>query len=162
MMKFVFAASAALAALASAAALADDAQQLSAMDTDKNGSVSRDEMTAYASSVFAKLDTNGDETVSFEEMKADAEADRKQLREQTGRRRGPRAEQLKARMDDALKSSFDSLDKDDNGSLSLKEHLAAYEPSFNKADANKDDIVDADEMRAMVTERLDARRGRRQ
>jgi len=159
----VLAAAVAAAGGLHAASFAEDAnepRQLGVMDADKDGTVTRAELTAYSNAAFDDVDANDDGAVSLAEMKADAKGALDETLERRGAAGAPRRErlaaQLAARAEAAAAASFETLDADKSGSVSPAEYLAGYEPAFEKADANDDDAVDAGEMRAHLKAQREA------
>lgn len=127
---------------------------MKAADADKDGNLTRAELSAHLDERFAKLDKNGDGSITKEERK-EARADRKAAR-------------------------FAKLDTDGNGSLSLEEFQAQSEKHHGKRgkkggdyqgghkkgagkhhgrrgnfDANKDGVIDKAEFQARAFKRFD-------
>ncbi|WP_407492770.1 EF-hand domain-containing protein [Pseudooceanicola sp. MF1-13] len=108
------------------------------MDTNGDGQITQEELTASAAARFAEADTNGDGSLSVEEMVARMQA-RAEERQDDRLQRG--AERMMNRMDqndDGVLSAdemrprnadrmFARLDADDNGSISEEELSQARE-----------------------------------
>jgi Ca2+-binding EF-hand superfamily protein len=98
---------------------------LSKYDTDKDKTLSLDEVKAAAAAHFDKLNKDGDSTLETNEVKGVL---------------GPKA--------------FKAADTDHDGSLSKDEFLALVEKLFNKADANHDGTLDATELKSNTAKTL--------
>lgn len=105
---------------------------LAALDANKDGKVSKDEMTAYRAAQTASVDANGDGKLSVDELAA---------------------MHLK-KMTDAAKAMaqtmVDRLDTDGDGMLSAAEMLGQPMPTdmFDRLDTNKDGFIDQAELDA--------------
>lgn len=97
-------------------------ERLKAADTDGNGMLSRQEAAALPriAERFDDIDTNKDNQVSFEELRAYHQA-----------HRGGR-----------------STDANGDGKISRDEFLARAAARFDRLDANKDGVLTAEEMKA--------------
>jgi Ca2+-binding EF-hand superfamily protein len=101
--------------------------QLPRADQNRDGSVTRAEFLAYRATQFARFDRNRDGVLS--------NADRP-----------PRQVERMAGLDiDALYAAFD-LNRD--GQVTRAEFNSAPTPAFDVADANKNNVVDRDELAA--------------
>lgn len=131
-------AGAALAALVSSDAIAQPvvaaaATEFKAMDTNRDGKVSRDEHAAGARAAFQKMDGNHDGKVTASEMEAahraiaggDAAADSVSA-----------ADKIKA------------VDQDGDGVLTAAEHAGASRTMFDRMDADHDGLLTPGEMAA--------------
>ena len=98
---------------------------LSAIDTNKDGKLSAEEINAAEDARIAKLDANGDGEVTAEEFKAHREA-----------RRQERSQKRMAR-----------LDTNGDGVVSTDELKAQGHERMMKLDTNGDGTISADEMR---------------
>ena len=96
------------------------------LDTDRNGSVSHEELAAHKARRSEGLDANADGVVSFEEVQA--------------QRQRHREERARAR--------FARLDRDGDGEVSVAEFEARGERLFEKLDADGDGEVSREEFRA--------------
>ena len=125
-------------ALASTAAVAHDrsgqGQMFGHADTNKDGSVARDEFLAARAEQFARLDQNSDGVLD--------DADRP---ERAKERHGERATKMR-----------EQLDANADGKLSKEEFVNGPTPMFDKADADGNGVLDAKELEAARA----ARRGR--
>ena len=109
---------------------------MSSMDTDGNGTVEKSEFAAMMDKRFADTDTNND-GISMEEYQARIDADRA-ARET---RRAENAEERTAKRADRTKARFDSMDADNNGTISADEYKASGERMFDRMDRNDDGIL---------------------
>ena len=102
-------------------------ERLKAADTNADGLISKSEAAALPrlAERFDRIDANRDGQVSFEELKA-ARASH----------RGGHGKMLK------------SLDTDGDGKVSKAEAVAAAAARFDRADANKDGFITAEEMKS--------------
>jgi Ca2+-binding EF-hand superfamily protein len=104
---------------------------LQRFDTNGDGPISKEEMTAARQRLFKKLDRNGDGVVDNKEI----EAARKTIRN--------RAEVAQAR----LANRWRGMDKDGDGKVS-EEEFSSDMPLFDLADRNGDGKLSADEIAA--------------
>lgn len=128
-------------------------------DANKDGVVTRDEVTARLSAAFARVDADGDGKIS--------PAEREAVREVLGGPgmdgpppppRGPEGRPaLRERMAGRMAAR---MDKDGDGMISLDEQKARALARFDRADTNKDGKIDAAERKAMH-DRMVAMRDRR-
>lgn len=95
-----------------------------AMDTNHDGALDKSEAKGRLAKAFDEIDSNKDGKLTKDEIKAGWQA----------RRAGKQADRL-AR-----------LDTDKDGKLSWAEAEAAAKARFDKADVNKDGVLDATEM----------------
>ena len=122
-------------------------QRFAAVDTNKDGSISKDEITAAQTkslqqaqamesqrieAEFKKLDTNNDNQLSLSEFKAAA----------PGVRAAETPDQVIA-----------ALDTNKDGKISAAEYRAPKVANFDKADANHDGILTAQEVAAATRRR---------
>jgi hypothetical protein len=101
------------------------------LDTNGDGKVTLDEITAEEGRLFGAADVNGDGALSSEEF----------------RRRGMLFMQLRAF------TLFDLLDANGDGKLTKEEIAAPSARWFARYDTNKDGVLDADELRQMMPQR---------
>jgi Ca2+-binding EF-hand superfamily protein len=101
-------------------------ERLKAADTDGNGMLSRQEAAALPriAERFNAIDANGDNQITFEELRAYHQAQR-------GKHAGGK-----------------SADANGDGKVSRDEFLARAAARFDSLDANKDGVLTADEMKA--------------
>jgi Ca2+-binding EF-hand superfamily protein len=100
-------------------------------DTNKDGSIDRAEFDAQGAERFKAIDANGDGSITSDEMKAFHEARRAKF------------EAAKGDMGGKFLKRFD---KDNDGKISAAEWPTEGRLTFEKADANSDGFVTADEM----------------
>ena len=122
---------AALALTASAAA----AQGGMRADINRDGSLSRAEVTAQAAQRFARMDTNRDGTVTADERRGMRQA----RMERRGERRGQRAE----RMNERLPRLFARVDVNRDGSVTRAELATALARTGGRNDARRDRRLNA-------------------
>lgn len=132
--------------MATSAAFAADAvndhvaTMIKAMDTNKDGMVSKDEFLAYEKTQFEAMDTNHDGQVTVAEMDA------------------ARMAKLKIKTAIALipasATIIKPMDSNNDGMVSAEEHATAAEKDFNTMDANHDGQLSADEMRIGFDSRI--------
>lgn len=101
------------------------------LDKDENGAVTVEEMTVRVTEMFEKMDTDKSGAVSKEE----AQAFHHQKRDEMKNRHGARMLKI--------------LDDDDDGTVSKAEFAAASDKRFDAADSNNDGILSADELATM-------------
>lgn len=108
------------------------------MDTDGDGSVSRDEFLAHHKSRYAKMDTDGDGVISDEEKAAAKEA------------RKAKREEHRAKMKERRKQHHEKMmtryDANKDGKLDASEREAMASDHFAKMDKNGDGVLSADEL----------------
>ena len=110
---------------------------LTAMDTDRDGTVSKQEFTAYMEAQFDKADADHDGTLDRNEMK--------QLRKILGMTTAS-AQKTSTAPSSATKLSITALDKDNDGTVSKQEFRAYMESQFDKADADRDGTLNRNEL----------------
>mgnify|MGYP003663424176 CR=1 FL=1 len=107
---------------------AKSTERFSKLDEDGNGTISIEEMTVRKKVFFDKLDTDGNGSMSMEEAKAF----RHKMHENRKERHSARLLEL--------------LDADGNGMVSSDEFEAASAKRFEAADSNGDGVLSADEL----------------
>ncbi len=97
------------------------------MSADKNGdgAVSRDEFLASRAQTFARLDRNGDKTIS----KADL----------------PRLKKMQEKAGPRIDSLIQAFDANGDGRVSEDEFVSGPTPAFDAADADQDGFVTREE-----------------
>lgn len=106
---------------------------IAAMDTNKDGKVTKAEEEAFRAARFKEADTNGDGKLSADEMVA------------------MQIKQMQARLAEHAAKMIKRADTDADGMLSAAEMAARPGPEmmFDKIDANHDGAVTQDEVDAM-------------
>lgn len=102
------------------------------LDTNQDGALNKNEMTAASNERFIKMDMNGDGLLSQDEMQAHMS----QMRMNMGKR-------MKKRMNE----KFAAMDTNKDGSLSIEEFNAQVKVRHEKLDKNADNLVTKDEIR---------------
>jgi Ca2+-binding EF-hand superfamily protein len=120
-------------------------------DTNGDGSVTLEEVTAFQDARFAKADTNGDGKLDQAEMVAQAEAMQAEMLARM-------AERMKAEAPKRVAHMMIELDTDSDGLLSPEEAAAmgmgkGMETIFVKLDADGDGTVTLEEAQAFRPER---------
>ncbi len=120
----------------------DHEKMLAELDTNADGAISKEEISAHKAKHFAEMDTNKDGFVGEDEMIAaheqkQAERKRKGAGKMVGR-----------------------LDTDGDGKISAAEFSAHEMPGFDKIDTNKDGSLSAEE-RAAAKAAHEGKRGKR-
>ena len=129
----VIAATFALPALADEGGAVSSAQaEMDMMDTDHDGRVSEDEHAAGAKSMFARMDANGDGTVTASEMDSAQHAMKSAGDDSEGAMSA--AEKIRA------------IDTNGDGALSADEHEAGSRSMFQKMDSNHDGALTVEEI----------------
>lgn len=110
---------------------------LTAMDKDKDGTVSKEEFTAYMQAQFDKADPDNDGTLDRNELG--------QLQKILGL---PTASTQKTSSSTSSEPrlSMTALDKDNDGTVSKQEFIAYMQAKFDKADADHDGTLDRNEL----------------
>ena len=125
------------------------------MDTNKDGEISFEEMTAKSTERFSKLDKDGNGTVSFEEMtvekkeifdKLDKDGNGSISKEEAKAFHELKREMRKERHS---KRILEILDTDKDGTVSKEEFAASSDERFQKADENNDGVLSGDELQKM-------------
>jgi Ca2+-binding EF-hand superfamily protein len=115
---------------------------LSAMDTDHDGTVSKQEFLAYMAAQFDKADPDKDGTLDKNEME--------QLRQNLGI--APKQDSTNVSAQNASESSsgaklwVSAMDKDNDSTVSKQEFLSYMDAQFDKADPDNDKVLDKKEM----------------
>ncbi|HVU49353.1 MAG TPA: EF-hand domain-containing protein [Polyangia bacterium] len=120
------------ARLARSSAVDDDA--FAALDTNRDGYISRDEMTAAAEAGFARNDANGDGQLTADELSAARE--RVGVFGQSGGEIMSISEQLKR------------MDTNGDRSLSRDEYVSGSLKLFDEMDTNHDGLLSREELAA--------------
>jgi Ca2+-binding EF-hand superfamily protein len=115
---------------------------LSAMDTDKDGTVSKQEFLSYMAAQFEKADPDHDGTLDKNEME--------QLRQNLGiapkQDSTTAADQNTSANSAGAKLWMSAMDKDKEGTVSKQEFLSFMDAQFDKADPDNDKVLDKKEM----------------
>lgn len=136
------------------------AERFKRMDSDANGILSKDEFRAHMRAKkderkqkkFARMDTNGNGSVERDEFLAhkQAKAERKFTRmDKNGDGSVSKEEHASCKKGKHHKKRmFKRMDKDGDGQVSQSESLTAWSNWFKRIDANNDQVVTADEVKA--------------
>lgn len=115
------------------------------IDTNSDGQVTADELTAQAAARFAAADANNDGALTLDEMKAAAQEMHKDrmLKRLDANKDGTLSddEMAKAnegRMGKRMTKRFEKMDADNSGSITLEEMTARRDPSKMIAKLDKD------------------------
>ena len=135
------------------------------LDTNKDGEITFEEMTAKSSERFSKLDKDGNGSISVEEMtfrkkeffdKLDADGSgsisKEEARAFHEMKREERKERHSARM-------LEILDTDNDGTVTKEEFAAASDKRFEAADTNNDGVLSGDELRQMGPKKHGKKKG---
>ncbi len=121
----------------------DKKAKFAEMDTNGDGAVSLDELTANATAKiqerFTKMDTNGDGQVTEDELTSRKDKGKKGKKGKYGGKHGGKYGGI---------MSFDSLDANDDGTVALDELTAYAQEIFTKMDADGDGQVTKDEIKS--------------
>ena len=119
-------------------------QRFAEIDTNSDGSISKDEFVQYQQKIaeqrFQKIDANNDDIVGKEEF----DARKHGFRDDKSSHHGKHG----MRQHGGGDRFFSRMDSSHDGQLSLDETLAAWSKWFNRIDANHDQVVTADEVKA--------------
>lgn len=102
-------------------------QHFDEVDTNADGFVTQDEMTAHRAARFAEKDTDGDGALSKDEMRAG----------------------MMARMEERLDHMFSRMDADNDGKLAQSEMGHKGKRMFERADTDGDGKISKDEAKTM-------------
>ncbi len=116
------------------------------IDTNSDGQVTAEELTAQAASRFAKADANSDGALTMDEMKAAAQEHHKDrlLKRFDANEDGTLSDEEMAkasegRMGKRMTKRFEKLDADNSGSITLEEMTARRHPAKMIAKLDKDE-----------------------
>lgn len=123
-----------------------------ALDTDNNGRISRQEAVAGQAERFGAMDRDGD-----------GKLERKEYRRAMAKRYGPPAKMTpskRRRVSHHIDTVFNRLDQDDSGAISLAEYQQAMSVYFERLDRNHDGELDPGELkRALGSPEADSNNG---
>lgn len=116
------------------------------IDTNSDGQVTAEELTAQAVSRFAKADANSDGALTMDEMKAAAQEHHKDrlLKRFDANEDGTLSDEEMAKASDGrmgkrMTKRFEKLDADNSGSITLEEMTARRDPAKMIAKLDKDE-----------------------
>jgi Ca2+-binding EF-hand superfamily protein len=127
-------AAAALSKRPAAAANADVRHLVRMMDTDKNGSVSKDEFMQFMSQKFDRLDLNKSGQLESNELSNAA---------------SPFGKRTNAAANADVRQLVKMMDSDKSGTVSKDEFLQFVSQTFDRLDANKNGELEREELRQM-------------
>jgi Ca2+-binding EF-hand superfamily protein len=107
------------------------------LDTDHDGTVSKQELIAYMEAQFDKADTDHDGTLDRNEFE--------QLRKSLGITIAP-AQKTSSGASSGPKLSMTAVDKDSDGTVSKEEFTAYLGAQFDRADVDHDGTLDRKEL----------------
>lgn len=127
------------------------------LDANKDGGISLEEVKAHQGTIFTSVDANSDSSLTQDEFdmikemrKAEREAKKAANGEQTtetaqsddkdGKKRGGKRGGKRG-------MSFDRLDADNSGSISLEEFTAHSDKMFDRMDRNDDGVINTDDVK---------------
>lgn len=126
-------------------------RMLERLDTNNDGGISLEEVKAHQANLFTQVDANNDSSLTEEEFamikdirKAEREANKPEGTEtadkgdKDGKRKGKRGKRG---------PSFDRLDADNSGNVTLEEFASQAEKMFERMDRNEDGVINADDMK---------------
>lgn len=144
------------------------AEHFERMDVTGDGVLDAQDREAHARERFNAADANGDGSLTFAETQAAHEARRAERQERRAERGGERAQRGErgARMGrrgghGGGERMMRMADTDGDGSISRTEFITAAMARFDRADANNDGTVTAEERHAQRAERRGQMRGER-
>lgn len=128
-------------------------QMFAKLDTNGDGKITKEERDAMRQKRFderfAKLDADGNGQVSKAEFQAQRDARQKNVAEWRAEKGGPdRGHMGRMRHHGGKMGGMRGVDGDKDGTITKAEFLARPIAMFDRADANKDGVVTADEMKA--------------
>jgi Ca2+-binding EF-hand superfamily protein len=123
-----------------------------ALDTDRDGTVSAEELAAAAASLKA-LDRNGDGKLTSDEV-------RPQMGGRGGRGRGDEPGETAGPDPEELVKTLMSFDKNSDGQLSKEEVPERMQGIFERADGDKNGLLSAEEIRKSAQSAAGSGRGR--
>ncbi len=112
------------------------------MDTNKDGSVSREEFQAHQNKRFAGVDGNNDKSLTLEEFAAHAEKMKEERKKAIEKAKQAR-----------MKKMFDALDANGDGKVSQAEFDAKGDRTFIRMDNNDDGVLNKDDHKRKMMQR---------
>ncbi|MDF2365680.1 EF-hand domain-containing protein [Sneathiella sp.] len=135
------------------------------LDTNKDGEITLEEMTAKSTERFSKLDKDGNGTISIEEMtvrkqeffdKLDTDGSGSISKEEASAFHEMKREKRKERHATRM---LEILDTDKDGTVTKEEFAAASDKRFDAADGNNDGVLSADELQQMGPKKHGEKKG---
>lgn len=146
-------------------------RMLEKLDTNKDGGISLDEVKTSRTELFTKVDVNNDSSLTEEEFgmikelkkaernakkaaneaSTDAASDQTAQADKEGKRKGKHAGKRDGKRGDKRGGkkgpSFDRLDADSSGTVTLTEFTGQADKMFERMDRNSDGVINADDMK---------------
>ncbi len=135
------------------------------LDTNKDGEITFEEMTAKSTERFSKLDKDGNGTISIEEMtvrkqeffdKIDKDGNGSISKDEASAFHEMKREERKERHASRM---LEILDTDKDGAVTKEEFAAASDKRFEAADSNNDGVLSADELQKMGPKKHSKKKG---
>ena len=146
-------------------------RMLEKLDTNKDGGISLDEVKTSRAELFVKVDANNDSSLTEEEFgmikelkkaerdakraanaaSTDTASDQTAQADKDGKRKGKHAGKHDGKRGDKRGGkkgpSFDRLDADSSGTVTLTEFTGQADKMFERMDRNSDGVINADDMK---------------
>lgn len=146
-------------------------RMLEKLDTNKDGGISLEEVKTSRAELFVKVDANNDSSLTEEEFgmikelkkaernakkaaneaSTDAASDQTAQADKEGKRKGKHAGKRDGKRGDKRGGkkgpSFDRLDADSSGTVTLTEFTGQADKMFERMDRNSDGVINADDMK---------------
>lgn len=118
-------------------------------DANKDGVITREEVSAAKKARFATIDTNGDGALSMDEMKVHHDEEMAKRETKMKEKMPEKMASMKEKKHSRMNEYFTKMDKDGNGTLTFDEFGHAGEKDmFARMDSNGDGRITKDERKA--------------